>query len=416
MDRDDLGSLGEAFGASLDPEALYLHGALQKVCGKLLLAQLSDRKGLFLIVGEAGTGKSVLLTKILGETRAGDCCICFAVRPNLSLQDLVADWCAELGLSGETAEGKAELTTLLSFLRAQVDAGAVSALLLDQAEHLSDEILTVLGEISGMERKKRKLVRVVLAGRPELEARLVRPELAKVKEAVAFYSRLEPLKEWEACAYIEHRLHRMGYEGPELFAPQAIVSIAHASGGVPRLINGLCGTALLTAKRQSASRVSGTLAEQAIEEHSRHLHRLSDGQPCSEPQDAASNLRVVAARTVASEAVTAASEADTAAPAVASYEWPWPITIDAVSGKMAARLYPNAPAAPPPRRRRWFGGAARSAAVFLAGLAIGAAAVSFYPLRIDDLEAPWVDWLAAFEAKLAPDDAPTVKVSAQPGE
>ncbi|MDH3911724.1 MAG: AAA family ATPase, partial [Rhodospirillales bacterium] len=376
MARDSTQCSEGPAAASFDPTASFPNAALQRVCGKLLLAQLSDRTGLFLIVGKAGMGKSALLAKILAQSPADDCCVGLSGQPDMSCKALLDLWSARLGIPGKACDEEARLAELREFLSALLGRGAASALWLDDAQTLQNEVLEKLCKISQWQQKGRKLVRIILAGRPELATRLDRPELSQIKQAIAFYAELGPLQEAEVAAYIEHRLHVAGYCGSDMFSADAVASIARASEGVPRWINVLCRSAVLIAKRQSQKTVSLEVADLARRECADLLRQPSfGGDPCEDD-----------AEEVAQQACPA-------------HDWPWSVAGEAIADEttsMLRPLFPSSEVGPRPLHR--IEKVARAGAALLAGLAISAAAASFYMDRSRHPGPP------AVEALSMPDD------------
>jgi AAA domain len=151
---------------------------------------------------------------------------------------------------------------LNDYLIQQLQIGHIAALLIDEAQQLSDGVLEDLRLLSNFETEKAKLIQIVLMGQPELEQRLNRPELRQLKQRVALHCRLAPLKSPEIRQYIDLRLSTVRYEGIELFEAKAIERIAFYSKGIPRLINVICDNALLIAYGASKRKVSAEIIEE----------------------------------------------------------------------------------------------------------------------------------------------------------
>ncbi|MGH7844692.1 MAG: BON domain-containing protein, partial [Candidatus Binatia bacterium] len=156
----------------------------------------------------------------------------------------------------------------------QVKGDDVVAVLIDEAQDLSDEMLEELRLLSNLETDKEKLLQIVLMGQPELEWKLDRPELRQLKQRVAMRGRLLPLSRHNVGLYIASRLKTAGYGGNELFASEVVDKVAHYSKGIPRLINVICDNALLIAYATSSQQVSGAM----IDEVARDL-RLAESAP-----------------------------------------------------------------------------------------------------------------------------------------
>jgi type II secretory pathway predicted ATPase ExeA len=104
----------------------------------------------------------------------------------------------------------------------------------------------------------------VLAGESQLDVKLGRPQLRKIKQSVAIHCRLDRLKDWEVDSFINYRLRVAGYEREELFTADAIKEVTSYSKGIPRLINMICGNALLIAYAVLAEKVSADMIERAV--------------------------------------------------------------------------------------------------------------------------------------------------------
>jgi type II secretory pathway predicted ATPase ExeA len=347
------------FEAAVDPRFVYPHAALQRVCAELLVFHASKRQGLFLIAGAPGTGKSILLADILEGRRLGEACVLLACRKGLSFESLVDSWGAALGLADAAADHEARLSVLSAHLTARAKQGATATLLLDRAEALPDDTLRALGDLAETGPAKRKLVRIVLAARPELVARLARADLATVKQTVAFEARLEALNEEDVGAYVRHRLAAAGNDGQEVvFSAEALEIVARASTGVPRLINVLCRTALEIAEATGQTVVSARQVETAIQAClQRAQERLAAERPAPPPAAAADPAGPAARPT----------------PPLPARVWPVPVE-GMTAGTAQAR--PPEPAAP------WQPGKlARAAARILAALVVAGAVVIAFPAR-----------------------------------
>jgi general secretion pathway protein A len=142
---------------------------------------------------------------------------------------------------------KAELiATLNTFLIEQYSAGRKVLLIVDEAQNLSLRVLEEIRMLSGVETTKEKVLRIILAGQPELNEKLDAPELVQLAQRVRLRFHLTMLSEQEMQAYIQHRLEVAGADR-EIFLPDTFAEIFRYTGGVPRLINTLCDTSMMAA-------------------------------------------------------------------------------------------------------------------------------------------------------------------------
>src|SRR5262245_53448836 len=222
---------------------------------------IEARKGFIVITDEVGTGKTTLL-KIL--MRSTDSVItAFVFNPKVDFTGLLRFILKDLGIPPAAAHDKYALMEQLNdFLIQKFQNSQIVALLLDEAQQLSDGVLEELRLLSNLETENDKLIQIVLMGQPELEQRLNQRELRQLKQRVALHCRLAPLKSFEIRCYIDLRLKTVGYEGNELFETKAIERITFYSRGIPRLINLICDNALLVAYGASKHKVSAEIIEE----------------------------------------------------------------------------------------------------------------------------------------------------------
>lgn len=227
------------------PQARFFHGDPEtKSIYDGLLSAVDRRTGLSLLVGEEGTGKTTLLLRLQGELAARGCLVLFPRCAEGSFDGLLKSCCAQLGIGQVMNDRIGRVTALVGILGAQCDAGGTAAILLDDAHAVRDDALENFSLLIDLEKADQRLVQVILAGQPEIVPRLCGSEQQVLQDAAIAYSALKPLDRNEVGSYIRRRLVVAGYEGPELFSPEAIGRIARISKGVPRLINQICATSL----------------------------------------------------------------------------------------------------------------------------------------------------------------------------
>ena len=222
---------------------------------------IEARKGFIVITGEVGTGKTTLLKLLM---RSADSVIhtAFVFNPKLDFTGLLRFILKDFGIHPLSNDKYILMEQLNDYLIQQLQMGHIVALLIDEAQQLSDGVLEELRLLSNFETEKEKLIQIVLMGQPELEQRLNRPELRQLKQRVALHCRLAPLESPEIRQYIDLRLSTVGYEGNELFEAKVIDRIAFYSKGIPRLINVICDNALLIAYGASKRKVSDEIIEE----------------------------------------------------------------------------------------------------------------------------------------------------------
>ncbi|HYM35350.1 MAG TPA: FHA domain-containing protein, partial [Steroidobacteraceae bacterium] len=158
------------------------------------------------------------------------------------------------------------IATLNGFLIEQYSAGRRVLLIVDEAQNLSNKVLEEIRLLSGVETTKDKVLRIILAGQPELNDKLNSPEMIQLAQRIRLRFHLTPLSKTDMQSYIEHRLEVAGSHGREIFDVNTFPLIFRYTGGVPRLINTLCDTAMLSAYGQDRDKVTVADVESAIEE------------------------------------------------------------------------------------------------------------------------------------------------------
>ncbi len=208
---------------------------------------LSSAKAITVLTGEAGTGKTTLIGAAMQSDRCRAVEAIHLSNPALTRAEFVELLASRFSLTARASESKAVLLTELEqVLRARRDRGAITALVIDEAQSLSVEILEEIRLLANIETPTEKLLPLVLAGQPELRERLNQPTLRQLKQRVTLRCEIGPFTLEEMSAYISARLSAAGGNPRRLFSREAIALIHERSRGIPRLINVVCDNALLT--------------------------------------------------------------------------------------------------------------------------------------------------------------------------
>ncbi len=226
-------------------------------------------KGLVVVTGEVGTGKTLLLRCLLRLLeQSKDIAYAYVFNSTLSPTEFLEYAVSDFGLSA-AGKNKCELLTELSkFLIARGTKQMTTVLIVDEAHQLSPETLEEIRLLSNLETSTEKLVQIMLVGQPELDEKLDSVGLRQLKQRIALRTQLVPLTAEETKTYIEKRLRIAGADPSvsTLFSPQAIVKVHRYSQGLPRLINTICENSLITAYARRASAVSAEIVEQVAQE------------------------------------------------------------------------------------------------------------------------------------------------------
>ncbi len=243
------------------------------------------RKGLIVMTGEVGTGKTTVLEKTMRALEATTHAV-FVSYDHLTYFELLRLVSKELGLPADGQDKLATIEQLREHLIAWHKKGHTVALLIDEAQSLSDEMFEGIRFLSNLETEEEKLLQIILAGQPELERRLDELSLRHLKQRVVLHCHLAPLKDDEVSRYIEGCLQQAGSTARDLFAADVVRQIASYSGGIPRLINIICDNALLLAYAQSKYKVTLEMVQEVARDLG--LKRASPAQTGDSPLAAAS--------------------------------------------------------------------------------------------------------------------------------
>jgi general secretion pathway protein A len=248
------------FRATPDPRFFYSNPVYREAYATLLYGVL-HRKGFIALTGEVGTGKTTLLRRLMDELGAPVRFVLF-YNTTLTFDETVEFICGELDLPVDGLSRVQRLQRLNDLLIAEARQGGNVVLLIDEAQNLGPDVLENLRLISNLETSTEKLLQIVLVGQPELDAKLADPALRQVAQRIAVRTRLEALRGPEVAHFIEHRLRQCGGRCRELLTADAVRRVAAYSRGVPRLINILCDSALLSAYGTGATRVTGAMVDE----------------------------------------------------------------------------------------------------------------------------------------------------------
>ncbi len=230
------------FSQTPDPKFLYWNDHYRETIASLRYG-IQERKGFITMIGEAGTGKTTLLRKLLDDL-GPDVVSVFLFNPNASFEEILEYTLSELGIPAASGRKLAMMQRLNDFLLAAFQEGKNTILLIDEAQDLETEVLESLRLLSNLETSTEKILQIVLSGQPELATRLAQPNLRQLKQRIAVRCRIEPLGRHELADYIAARLSVAGGRS-DLFAPATLDPIWEFARGIPRLINTVCDNALL---------------------------------------------------------------------------------------------------------------------------------------------------------------------------
>jgi MSHA biogenesis protein MshM len=246
----------EHFGLQESPFSLtpntefFLNMASYHETFNMLMVAIANREGFIKVVGEVGTGKTMLCRKVLNtlEDDSERYVTAYIANPVLSPKGLFLAFAEELGIEVDTDIGHHSLLKKISrVLMEQSVAGRQVILFIDEAHAMPQKTLEALRLLTNIETEKTKLFQVVLFAQPELDDMLRDKSLRQLLQRITFSYRLESLDRDGVERYVMHRMSKAGYNGAAAFSSRALDDLTAATRGIPRLINILCHKALMVA-------------------------------------------------------------------------------------------------------------------------------------------------------------------------
>ncbi|MGA2966731.1 MAG: AAA family ATPase [Terriglobales bacterium] len=218
---------------------------------------VTAHRGFVVLTGEVGTGKTLILRSLLGLLQRRDIAFALIFNPTLSPFEFMRYIALDFGLT-VTGKAKDELIHVLNhFLLQRHQRGLTTILVVDEAHHLSPEILEEIRLLTNLETSQQKLLQIVLAGQPELDQKLDSHELRQLKQRIALRCHLDALSLQETREYMGRRLQIGGAtEGAEIFSAAAIEAVYRHSRGIPRLVNTISENALLSGYAKQAAKIT----------------------------------------------------------------------------------------------------------------------------------------------------------------
>ncbi len=208
---------------------------------------MSTGKGLAVLIGEAGTGKTTLIRTALEDQNRHEVLPLYLNNPALTRDEFVELLGNGFGLTSAARHSKAALLVELEpLLKHRQELGVVTALVIDEAQSLPLDLLEEIRLLANIETADAKLLTVVLAGQPELADRLNESSLRQLKQRIALRCELAPLSLSETASYIAARIRVAGGDTTRVFTREAVALIHERSAGIPRVISVICDNALIT--------------------------------------------------------------------------------------------------------------------------------------------------------------------------
>jgi len=264
MYNDHYGFRCTPFDDRADTQFTYVTPDLEEVLAGLEY-EARFGKGVALVLGEAGVGKTQTLRALLLRLHSTDHAVVVSVPPSGEF-DPIREACKGFGVSLPSSGGQLSrrMARLRRHLSRNTQAGHRSILILDQGENLTSAGLSQLATLTELQDEHGRLLCVFLFGQPRLQRQLEAPEFARLLQQFTGERYLHPLSAEQTAEYIRHRLRVAGAGDPELIDPEALHLIFAASNGVPRLINHFTNEALVTAYAAGSSCVTAAMVDEVI--------------------------------------------------------------------------------------------------------------------------------------------------------
>ena len=247
------------FGASPDPRFLYMMPRIREALACLQYG-IAARKGFVVMTGEVGTGKTTLLKTVLSSFTKDRVSTAFVFNPRLDVLDFLEFVLTDFGIPPKARTKSGMLLQLNRWLIERFRNQELCAIVVDEAQNLSWELLEEIRLLTNLETSSEKLVQIVLSGQPELEEKLRNPSVRQLRQRISMWCKTYPLSSEETQAYIAERLRIAGARQPVLL-PEAVQLVYRYSKGIPRLINLLCEHAMISAYVEQIKPIPARIVE-----------------------------------------------------------------------------------------------------------------------------------------------------------
>ena len=252
------------FNVTADPVFFFLSKKHKEALSHLLYG-VTQRKGIIVITGEIGTGKTTLcrffLSQLLKNVKTA-----FILNPHFSEIQLLEAIIKDFGINIKNRSRLSFVMALNNFLLRESESNNNVVLIIDEAQNLKPQALEQIRLLSNLETEKDKLIQIVLVGQPELNNRLNLYNLRQLQQRIMVRYHIAPLEKEEVKDYINHRLSIVSTTQTIKFTDGALEAIADFSYGTPRLINIICDRALLAGYVAETNLIDFNIINRCIEE------------------------------------------------------------------------------------------------------------------------------------------------------
>ena len=249
------------FDLTPDPRYFVLTDSHREALSNLEYA-IASRKGITLLIGEAGSGKTTVISTALERQESTVHCI-HLTNPALTRQEFIEMLAARFNLSEHARDSKAALLLELEeLLRARHAAGETTVLIVDEAQSLSFELLEEVRLLANLESHNEKLLSLIIAGQPELANLLNQDNLRQLKQRISLRCELNTLTLPEAMTYFAGRIKAAGGVAAQIFSREAVAVLHEHARGIPRVMNVLADNALIAGFAHGRSPVTSDMVKE----------------------------------------------------------------------------------------------------------------------------------------------------------
>ena len=252
------------FNVTSDPAFFFLSRQHKEALSHLMYG-VTQRKGILVITGEIGTGKTTLCRFFLNQLPK-NVKTAFILNPYFSEIQLLEAIINDFGLKVKNKSRLSFVWELNRFLLSESENGNNVVLIIDEAQNLRPQALEQVRLLSNLETEKDKLIQIVLMGQPELNRKLNLYDLRQLQQRIMVRYHITPLEKDELSEYINHRLNIAGSNGSIKLTDEALEAISDFSYGVPRLINIICDRALLAGFVAESKTINSDIINKCIKE------------------------------------------------------------------------------------------------------------------------------------------------------
>ena len=250
------------FEITPDPSFLFFTKKHNEALAALYYG-VKRRKGFVVLTGEVGTGKTLLVRCLLGLLSRANVAYAYVFNPCLSPMEFLQYIAGDFGLATAGKSKSELLLDLCTFVISRHKKGLATVLVVDEAHHLSAEVLEEVRLLTNLETPQEKLLQILLVGQPELDEKLDSRNLRQLKQRISLRSQLGCLDATETRGYIYRRLQIAGHGDPaRLFPPDTVFEVHRQSKGLPRLVNTICENALIHGYAQQLAAIPPHVIEE----------------------------------------------------------------------------------------------------------------------------------------------------------